>query len=110
MIKMPRKNFSHKPYSEWAKMGSDLKKMRKLLFDMWFHRGFQDCLLKREQDGGFNKIDDGINHLKDRLEEAMFIDISKDYVEPRDLFDVFYDSPAGEEPHPEPKGKDGVIK
>lgn len=93
-------------YAEWARVGSDIKKMRATLLELWFHRGLQDHLTKREQDKSFRRIETGIDVLKSILEESMFKKIAGQYQDDHELFNVFYDSPAGNEPHPEPKRKE----
>ena len=90
---------------EWAQMGSDLKRMRETLFRLWFDSDLQSHLTKVEQNKGFKKVDDGISTLKSQLETAMFKDISSQYKNSHDLLCVFCDSPAGLDPHPEPKKK-----
>lgn len=95
------------PYDEWARMGSDVKQMRETLFRLWFQGDLQSHLTKTEQDKGFRKIETGITTLQSQLESAMFKGLGHDYENTHEVLCVFYDSPAGLDPHPEPKKKDG---
>jgi hypothetical protein len=99
------KKTPHLTYSQWARVGSDLKKMQNSLFELWFHSDLQQFLTKAQQEKGFGRIECGIRDIKCILEDKMFKDISRQYVDTHELLSVFYDSSSGLEPLPEPKRK-----
>ena len=93
-------------YDEWAKIGSDLKKIQNSLYELWFHSDLRESLTKDEKEKGFLRVERGLRKTKQILAKKMIGDIGEQYSDLNELVLVIYGSSSGLEPLPEPKRKD----
>jgi hypothetical protein len=90
-------------YQKWAQLGSDLKKMNRLMSSIRCGE-LQDHMTKKEFES-LRKAQNAIVSFKSVCEGQMFREIAYLYKTDRDLLDVFYGASA--EPLPEPERKEG---
>jgi hypothetical protein len=74
---------------EWEGVGSDLKKARKLILDIWMDERLGKNLTI-EQTRGFRMIENGLSVLRSDLENVMFERLAEKGYTDKQLMEIFY--------------------
>jgi hypothetical protein len=91
-------------YQKWAALGSNVKRLRSELSGVLCDHELQGHLTKQETEP-LQKAIHCIDKFRTNCENQMWIEIRHRYINPRDLFNVFYGD--NQEPFPEPELYEG---